>query len=200
MRQTHVQVASRRTEIRGIDLVAPGCHGCGQTQPTHRRAMEQRPNQRPILPPTRSSLCFRTRRLPATGSPDRTILFSSGIPRSMRLTAGPTACGRKPTMRPPTWRRFFLGCSFTKNTEFFVDVETADGGGVSDALGLAGFMNVDVVRNPELGPSPYLARAMVRQIIPLEHGDSGSRARTSCPGHKFAGASYGIARGQIRNG
>ena len=28
-------------------------------------------------------------------------------------------------------------------------------------------VNVDVVRNPQLGPSPYLARAMVRQIIPL---------------------------------
>src|SRR5262249_23987909 len=35
------------------------------------------------------------------------------------------------------------------------------------ALGLAGFTNIDVVRNPELGPAPYLARAMLRQIIPL---------------------------------
>ena len=61
----------------------------------------------------------------------------------------------------------FLGLEATHTTEVFVDVETADGGGVSDALGLAGYINVDVVRNPELGPAPYLARAMVRQIIPL---------------------------------
>jgi hypothetical protein len=61
----------------------------------------------------------------------------------------------------------FLGLAASHTTEFFLDVETADGGGVSDALGLAGFINVDVVRNPELGPAPYLARAMVRQIIPL---------------------------------
>ena len=61
----------------------------------------------------------------------------------------------------------FLGLEVTHTTEVFVDVETADGGGVSDALGLAGYINVDVVRNPELGPAPYLARAMVRQIIPL---------------------------------
>jgi high affinity Mn2+ porin len=61
----------------------------------------------------------------------------------------------------------FLGLAATHTTELFVDVETADGGGVSDAFGLAGFVDVDVVRNPQLGPAPYLARAMVRQIIPL---------------------------------
>lgn len=61
----------------------------------------------------------------------------------------------------------FLGYQLSNTTELFADVESAAGGGLSDALGLAGFVNVDVVRNPELGPSPYLARAMVRQIIPL---------------------------------
>jgi high affinity Mn2+ porin len=61
----------------------------------------------------------------------------------------------------------FLGLAATHTTELFVDIETADGGGVSDALGLAGFVNVDVVRNPELGPTPYLARALIRQIVPL---------------------------------
>jgi len=60
----------------------------------------------------------------------------------------------------------FLGLAATATTELFLDVETADGG-VSDALGIAGFINVDVVRNPQLGPAPYLARAMVHQIIPL---------------------------------
>jgi high affinity Mn2+ porin len=61
----------------------------------------------------------------------------------------------------------FLGYELTHTTEVFADVETTEGGGLSDALGLAGFVNLDVVRNPELGPSPYLARAMIRQIIPL---------------------------------
>jgi high affinity Mn2+ porin len=61
----------------------------------------------------------------------------------------------------------FLGYQLGSTTEVFADVESASGGGLSSALGLAGFVNVDVVRNPELGPSPYLARAMVRQIIPL---------------------------------
>jgi high affinity Mn2+ porin len=61
----------------------------------------------------------------------------------------------------------FLGYQLSQTTEVFADAETADGGGVSDALGLAGYVNLDVVRNPQLGPSPYLARLMIRQIIPL---------------------------------
>jgi high affinity Mn2+ porin len=61
----------------------------------------------------------------------------------------------------------FLGYQLTHYTEVFTDVESAGGRGLSAALGIAGFVNLDVVRNPELGPVPYLARAMVRQIIPL---------------------------------
>jgi high affinity Mn2+ porin len=61
----------------------------------------------------------------------------------------------------------YLGYELTHNTEVFMDVESAGGHGLSAALGLAGFVNLDVVRNPELGDVPYLARAMVRQIIPL---------------------------------
>lgn len=61
----------------------------------------------------------------------------------------------------------YTGYQISDTTEVFFDLETADGGGLSDALGLAGFTNVDVVRNPALGSTPYLARLMVRQIIPL---------------------------------
>ena len=61
----------------------------------------------------------------------------------------------------------FLGYQVSHTTEVFVDLEEASGGGLSDGLGLAGFTNLDVVRNPLLSKSPYLARAMIRQIIPL---------------------------------
>jgi high affinity Mn2+ porin len=61
----------------------------------------------------------------------------------------------------------FTGLQIWRNTEFFADVESAGGRGISDALGLAGFTNLDVVRNPSLGAAPYLARLMLRQIIPL---------------------------------
>lgn len=61
----------------------------------------------------------------------------------------------------------FLGYSLFRNTEIFFDLEGAAGGGLSDALGLAGFTDLDVVRNPTLGPTPYIARGIFRQIIPL---------------------------------
>jgi high affinity Mn2+ porin len=63
----------------------------------------------------------------------------------------------------------YTGYEVTNNTEVFFNLETANGGGLSDALGLAGIANVDVVRNPTLGNKPYVARIMVRQIIPLSN-------------------------------
>jgi high affinity Mn2+ porin len=53
------------------------------------------------------------------------------------------------------------------NTDFLVDVESTGGRGLSQALGLAGFTNLDVVRNPNLGPVPYLARGEIHQTIGL---------------------------------
>src|SRR5690349_6013300 len=61
----------------------------------------------------------------------------------------------------------YTGLQLTHTTEIFMHFESASGGGLSDALGLAGFTNLDVVRNPTLGSTPYIARGMIRQIIPL---------------------------------
>ena len=52
-------------------------------------------------------------------------------------------------------------------TDFIFDVETAGGRGLSEALGLAGFTNLDVVRNPTLGMTPYIARYQIHQVIGL---------------------------------
>ena len=61
----------------------------------------------------------------------------------------------------------FTGLQLSHTTEIFMHFEAAAGGGLSDALGLAGFTDLDVVRNPTLGTTPYIARGMIRQIIPL---------------------------------
>lgn len=53
------------------------------------------------------------------------------------------------------------------NTDLLVDVESTGGRGLSNALGLAGFTNLDVVRNPNIGSTPYLARAEIHQTIGL---------------------------------
>lgn len=54
-----------------------------------------------------------------------------------------------------------------RTTELILDGEVAAGGGLSQALGLAGISNLDAVRNPSLGSEPYVSRAMWHQIIPL---------------------------------
>jgi hypothetical protein len=61
----------------------------------------------------------------------------------------------------------YTGARLGGRTELLFDVESAGGRGLSDALGLAGFTNLDVVRNPTLGAAPYVARAMVHVTIPL---------------------------------
>jgi high affinity Mn2+ porin len=53
------------------------------------------------------------------------------------------------------------------NTDLVVNFEAAEGRGLSEALGLAGFTNLDVVRNPYLGKAPYLARYQIHQVIGL---------------------------------
>jgi hypothetical protein len=61
----------------------------------------------------------------------------------------------------------FTGFRVTSHTEVLFDIESAGGRGLSDALGLAGFTDLDVVRNPALGAAPYLARLMLHHTIPL---------------------------------
>lgn len=59
----------------------------------------------------------------------------------------------------------YTGYEFTPNTAVYLDVEEAGWGGISGALGLAGFTNLDVVRNPTIGTAPYIARLMLQHIF-----------------------------------
>ena len=64
----------------------------------------------------------------------------------------------------------------TPTTTITLAGESAAGGGLSDALGIAGFTNLDVVRNPTLGIAPYIGRAYVTQVIALdEHTSTSAR-------------------------
>jgi high affinity Mn2+ porin len=76
------------------------------------------------------------------------------------------------------------------NTDFLVDFESAGGRGLSEALGLAGFTNLDVVRNPNLSSVPYLARGEIHQTIGLtnemaESGRSYLSLATQVPVRRF---------------
>jgi high affinity Mn2+ porin len=63
----------------------------------------------------------------------------------------------------------YLGAQVISNPKYnldgIFDLESAGGRGDSEALGLAGFTNLDVVRNPNLGPTPYIAQVQLHQTI-----------------------------------
>ncbi|MGH9710693.1 MAG: carbohydrate porin, partial [Candidatus Acidiferrales bacterium] len=64
----------------------------------------------------------------------------------------------------------YTGYELTDTTEVFADIEDSTGGGIGNALGIAGYTNLDVVRTAAgvpLSHAPYLARALLRQIVPL---------------------------------
>ena len=70
----------------------------------------------------------------------------------------------------------FTGLRLNGSTELICDVQETGGNGIGAALGLAGFTNLDVVRNPTLSKEPYIARLMVHEVIPL--GPQGVAERT----------------------
>lgn len=64
----------------------------------------------------------------------------------------------------------YTGYELTDTTEVFLDLEDSTGSGIGNALGLAGYTNLDVVRTAagvDLSHAPYLARLLLQQIIPL---------------------------------
>ena len=82
----------------------------------------------------------------------------------MRAT---TVCGPAKEQALSRIWTVYTGVKLPLHTELLFDIESAGGGGLSDALGLAGFTNLDVVRNPTLGSAPYVARAMLHATIAL---------------------------------
>ncbi len=64
----------------------------------------------------------------------------------------------------------YTGYELTDDSEVFFDLEDSTGSGIGNALGLAGYTNLDVVRTAAgvpLSHAPYIARLLFRQIIPL---------------------------------
>jgi len=64
----------------------------------------------------------------------------------------------------------YAGVRPMRGIELYVNPEMARGNGIGQALGLAGYTNGDVIRNPSLGMEPYLARYMARFTLSTGHG------------------------------
>jgi len=61
----------------------------------------------------------------------------------------------------------YSGLVLSPSIEAVADVENAGGSGLSQTLGLAGFTDLDAIRDPGLSPAPYLARLWYRKVIAL---------------------------------
>jgi len=61
----------------------------------------------------------------------------------------------------------YTGARLNDSTEILVDIEEAGGAALTTGLGLAGFPNLDIVRNPLLTKAPYVARGMVHKVFAL---------------------------------
>lgn len=93
-------------------------------------------------------------------------------PRFAAPYTGPNSLTPWPQSATTHILTLYTGFELTHTTEVFADAEYATGGGIGTALGLAGYTNLDSVRTVSgvaLSRAPYLARLMLRQIIPLSH-------------------------------
>ena len=61
----------------------------------------------------------------------------------------------------------YAGFQLTRSAEVLVSVEEAGGSGLSSAVGIAAFPNLDAVRDASLSEAPYLARVMYHQVFAL---------------------------------
>ena len=64
----------------------------------------------------------------------------------------------------------YIGARVRPNMELYVNPEMARGHGVSEALGLAGYANGEVIRNPSLSQDPYLGRYFARWNVATGKG------------------------------
>ncbi|HEY0703582.1 MAG TPA: carbohydrate porin [Candidatus Acidoferrales bacterium] len=178
-----LQIACLSVLLIGLALAAPS-RLAAQTTPDRQVPPEQLPSSPPSNTPSQPSTegtptaaddsanndvvtlfpHSQTSRYWISGQANVVFQWHDGFPAkfSGKNSFGPAA--ENATSKVYT---MFLGYELTKNTEVILDVESAGGHGLSSALGIAGFVNLDVVRNPTLGDNPYLARVMIRQIIPL---------------------------------
>ena len=138
-------------------------------KPSKRTRSRTRPPSRMRTIPA-PAIRSRSSRIPipaATGFPGRRTSSCNGMGRFRAKYSGPNSLRPEPENGTSKVYTLYLGYELTPTTEVFLDIESAGGHGLSNSLGLAGITNLDVVRNTMLSQDPYVARLMLRQIIPL---------------------------------
>jgi hypothetical protein len=138
--------------------------------PAHGRALNDVSSAQPMAPDADVTMFFHSEAAPWWISGQANIIFQAhpGFHSPYQ--------GANSLHNAGEYKTSMLGTVFTGyqphrnlryNTDLLMDFESAGGRGLSEALGLAGFTNLDVVRNPNLSSVPYLARGEIHQTIGL---------------------------------
>ncbi len=125
-------------------------------------------------PKIRSRRCFRIRRRISCGFHGQANFISQWHPAFRSPYQGPNSLTPEAQDASSRVLTLYTGFRISRTAEVLCDVQETGGHGIGEALGLAGFTNLDVVRNPLLSKAPYIARLMWHQIIPLTHAKAAS--------------------------
>jgi hypothetical protein len=96
------------------------------------------------------------------------VIFQANAPFRAEYS-GPHSFQSKYNQATGEVATLYTGVQIGRWTEVLGDAELANGLGLSAAQGIAGFPNLDAVRDPALTAAPYLARLMVHQVFALSH-------------------------------
>jgi hypothetical protein len=81
--------------------------------------------------------------------------------------SGPNSFGPDAAQALSRVLTLYAAARLSPTTDVIVHLESAGGSGLSNGAGLGGATDLDVVRNPRLRGSVYVARAIVRHVFPL---------------------------------
>jgi high affinity Mn2+ porin len=152
-------------------LIAAGvsvCQACAQSQPTE--TTQSSPSDSSTTADDTSLTMFPhsdSSRYWISGQANIILQWHPAFPAQY---SGPNSLSASAQSSTSHVFTIYTGYELTDTTEVFFDPEDSTGTGIGDALGLAGFTNLDVVRTAAgvvLSHKPYVARLLLRQIIPL---------------------------------
>ncbi len=84
--------------------------------------------------------------------------------------SGPNSFGPEGQVATSRLFTLYTGMELKDGFQVIADIESAGGHGLSGGSGLGGFTDLDIVRTPDLGQTPYLARFLVEKTISLGGG------------------------------
>jgi high affinity Mn2+ porin len=179
MRRAPVKVAIRVLCVLVVCIASPRAGVAQNTQP-------EQPGAQPTVPPAPDSSADRSAGDDSSPSDAVTLLPHSDTsrywisgqanvvfqwhPSFQAQYSGPNSLTPGAQSATTHIMTLYTGYELTHTTEVFADVEYATGGGIGTAIGLAGVTDLDSVRTVQgvpLATTPYLARLVLRQIIPL---------------------------------